>query len=404
MTLAFATNLHVSGSVPIIAPSIKQRHHKSLSPHTTVQTRRVRSGDVTCQGWSATGGWSPDGLPFRTERRKNIPDDGVPFLPQTIEYAIQQAQDVTVNALSTGHKILRVELPMGRARNHWYLLSPVNAWYNEASILAFHYAEMFRGACISVVVASGPGVSHPVPWIAHIRSLDDPTPWEIPDADRAVATGAMAVREESMKDDECMGAFEDDLSELSSDTNDSGVVEGDGPVPRVTIFTGVTSKQQALLQTRVDEANETEDAIIIFCSFLDVPLSRPILDPIPKLCYMCRAFDKLAVFFDEPRSEWAIFVEIAVFEYEWVGNRSVSDTWYPIQENLERFAFAHGAVHKKGTAYLTSRFAGCEAGFWPFMTISCRDVLPLSGDLLDDEARTKSEKSKARKSRPFGFF
>lgn len=383
---------------------------------------RKRRGKLQCQEWSAVGGgkwWGgSEWTEGRSERREKIPKDGVPFLPQTIEFSIRQAQRATAEALSNGEKLVRVELPLGRARSHWYLLSPIPSWYSEASVLAFHFAEMFRGSCISMVVGSGPGVSYPVPWIANVRVLGDETPRHIPNAGLAAAVGAAAVANEHVANDESADMIEEDEQrgngigiekkivedEMIEDLDNKENVALDDNVPRVTIFTSVTGKQQALLQKRVDEASETEDAIVIFCSFLDVSLSRPILDPLPKACYICRAYDKLAILRDGWETDWSIFIEIAVFEYEWVGNRQFSETWYPTQENLERFAFSQGAMHKKGTAYLTSRFGGCEAGFWPFMTISCRELLPLDGMVLEKEEQDRSARSKARKSRPFGFF
>lgn len=414
MTVAFACAAGVVGKTldartRFLKPRRKGDRNDRSGRGECFRTRRRRT---RCQGWSAVGGggwWGGDGWTGeRTERREKVPEDGVPFLPQTIEFSIRQAQRAAAEALSAGEKLLRVELPLGRARSHWYLLSPIPAWYAEASVLAFHFAEMFRGTCISVVIGSGTGVPYPVPWIASARTLDEETPRSIPNAGLAAAGGASAASREFIDSDTRRDKFEEE-HQLGEDhalenLDDVENIQVDGYVPRVTIFAGVTGNQQALLQQRVDEASETEDAIIIFCSFLDVSLSRPILDPLPRACYICRAYDKLALIRDGHEADWSVFIEIAVFEYEWVGNRKFSDTWHPTQENLERFAYSQGATHKKGTAYLTSRYAGCEAGFWPFMTISCRELLPLDGTLLDDEERLKAERNKVRKGRPFGFF
>lgn len=290
-------------------------------------------------------------VPFSSWPRPDVGETEPAFLPQTIEYAVHQAQEATKRALCAGLTHVRVELPMGRSRSHWYVLSPVASWYAEASILAFHYAELFNGLHISLVLGAGPGVSHPVPWISELRRLEDDTP----------------------------------PAPLSSTRH-------------VVIFAAVSDKQYPLLKQRLDEIG-SPDAVILFCSFLNVPLSLPF-EPFV-ICYLCRAFDKLAVMRDAYDAPWSIFIEIAVFEYEWVGDKPNSSKWVPLQETIERFAFANGACHKKGSKYLGTRFSGCEAGFWPFMTISCREVLPLDGALLEQEARKKEEKSK---SRPFGFF
>lgn len=424
MAICFACAAPVTRrTTPVSTQLLKnRRENRKFDSKGRVRYSRKRRRELQCQTWSAVGGggwWGGGGWTGeRSERRKNIPEDGIPFIPQTIEFAIRQAQRATAEALSSGEKFVRVELPLGRARSHWYLLSPIPAWYSEASVLAFHFAEMFRGSCISVVVGSGPGISHPVPWIADVRVLDDETPRHIPNAGLAAAMGAAAVANEHVSDNESTKIIEEDPQAGDGLVGESGSVEDglikglddtenvvlDGNVPRVTIFTSVTGKQQALLQKRVDEASESEDAIIIFCSFLDVSLSRPILDPLPRPCYICRAYDKLAIQKDGHEEDWSVFIEIAVFEYEWVGNRQFSGTWHPTQENLERFAYSQGATHKKGTAYLTSQYGGCEAGFWPFMTISCRELLPFDGQLIEEEERVKAERSKAKKGRPFGFF
>lgn len=301
-------------------------------------------------------------FPLPLEPRPDVPPGGPPFIPQTIEYAIVQAQAATRRALEAGVTYVRVELPMGRSRAHWYVLSPPAAWYEEASVLAFHFAEMFKGLHISLVLGTGPGVTHPVPWMADVRRLeDDPEPLPIDGA------------------------------------------------PRVVIFAGVRPAQRELLLERV-AASATAQAVVMLNSMLETPLTQKMA-PF-RFAYACRAFHKHAVLRETHDGAWSIFVEIAVFEYEWVGDRGgMSDSasnsggdegeWMPTQGSIERFAVSRGAFRKKENAYFQTEFAGCEAGFWPFMTICCREVLPLDGRKLDEEERAKQQKNK---SKTFGFF
>lgn len=274
------------------------------------------------------------------------------FLPQTIEYAIRQSQEATKKALCNGVTQLRIELPMGRSRKHWYVLSPIPSWYEEASILAFHYAELFVGLHITIVLGSGPGVEHPVPWISELRRIEDETPPLPPPSTR-----------------------------------------------RVVIFAAISQDQRGLFEQRLKEIG-SPDAVILFCSLFDAPLSIPCQSF--TTCYMCRALDRLAVMKESHDAFWSVFIEIAVFEYEWVGNKSSEPQhdWHPKQIDVQRFAISRGALKVRESEYLHTKYSGCEAGFWPFMTISCRDVLPLDGELMERKAEIK-QKSKAK---PFGFF
>lgn len=167
------------------------------------------------------------------------------------------------------------------------------------------------------------------------------------------------------------------------------------------IFAGVKEDQRELFEERLRqvEQHENVNGVILFCSFLKTPLSQKVA-PF-RIVYLCRALDKLAVLRERHDGAWSVFIEIAVFEYEWIGNREETENWTPVQEILERYAFANGASVKKGSAYLETKYSGCEAGFWPFMTIVSRNVLPLDGRMMAGEAERKKAKNK---SRPFGFF
>lgn len=310
----------------------------------------------------------PRHTPTASERRPGTEHTDPAFLPQTIEYAIRQAQHATRDALCAGLTHLQVELPMGRSRSHWYAMSPSATWYKEASILAFHYAELFQGLHISLVLGNGPGVTHPVPWISDLRRLEDEPPESAP------------------------------ATSLSEPTSSSPSPAASG---QVVIFAGINESQRDLFHSRLEQLEHNSDVkgVILFCSFLETPLSHSFA-PF-HLTYLCRPFKKLALLRDGHNAPWSVFIEIAVFEYEWVGDREASSNWIPVQETLERFVFSNGAFVKRESAYLATKYCGCEGGFWPFMTICSREVLPLDGVTLEREAEVKKKKARAR---PFGFF
>lgn len=272
------------------------------------------------------------------------------FIPQTIEYAIRRAKTATAHALSSGLTHVRVELPMGRSRKHWYRMSPLEAWYTETSVLAFHFCEMFKGLHITLILGQGPGVVHKTAWIGDLCRVED--------------------------------AHKHHFSTASD---------------RVVVIAGVAQAQRAVISEILSLVPDAR-AYVLFNSLLDVPLSQD-LAPF-KTAYACRAFDKCAALkecFDGP---WAGFAEIAVFEYEWIG--ATKET--PTQRGIETLAGKRGAKQQGMNGYYETKFAGCEAGFWPFMTACCREVLPMDGSLMAEVEMQKTEKKARKSSRPFGFF
>lgn len=276
-------------------------------------------------------------------------------LPQTIEYAIRQAQYATAQALIENVTHLRIELPMGRSRKHWYAMSPLSSWYTETAILVFHYAELFRGLSIHIVLAEETGMLHHVPWIHTIYRLNDPHLLQ-------------SLTKPPESDDK-----------------------------RVVILAAFKPQHSHLLNQL---CSVPAQAIILFNSFLTNPLSiavTPFIDT-----YIVRALNKSAVMLGAHQASWNVFVEIAVFHYEWVGD-CASNEWRPSQKLVNKFAAQREARQKLIKGYWKTEFAGCEAGFWPFMTISCRQVAPLDGRILAKKKKDKNEKKK-RIPRPFGFF
>lgn len=285
-------------------------------------------------------------------------------IPQTIEYAIRQCHNATAAALMRGETHIKIELPMGRSRAHWYRMSPLSSWYTESSTLAFHYAELFTSLHITLVLGHGPGVSHPVPWITNVIYLDD------------VAS-------------------------------DSFAREG----RRVVIFGAISENQRDKLDEAIGHVGDPDAVVLFNCGLNSLLGDVEVVGKIPfRSAYICRAFEKCAVLKEQVTSPWSIFVEIAVFEYEWVGDiggnlqKEGEDTWLPSQSVIESFALMNGARQKGVNGYFETNFAGCEGGFWPFMTACCRDVLPMDGRIFNREAKEKSKKNRTGSSRPFGFF
>lgn len=276
--------------------------------------------------------------------------DNVTSIPQTIEYAIRQAQHATAHALCSGLTHVRVELPMGRSRKHWYRMSPTESWFAESSILAFHFAEMFEQLKIVLVLGTGPGVFHPVPWISHVCRVED-------------------VKEHQFD-----------------------------PETHVVIMAAVQHSQRSHIDT-ILKSLPNAHAYVLLNSFLDTPLTQTF--PPFENTYICRALQKAALLKKAHDENWHHFIEIAVFEYEWVGDKDVK----PSQHAIDNFALERGAKRKGIHGYFQTKFSGCEAGFWPFMTVSCREVLPMDGALLKQlQTENTTEKKTKGAARPFGFF
>lgn len=335
--------------------------------HSSVTRKRVRSCCRVSPSASLPGHRPP---PIPGKPRQHPRPDGYepppPFIPQTMEFAIRQAQQATADALVSGVTRVRVELPMGRSRKHWYRMSPLSSWYSEASVHAFHFADMFRGLRVCIVLGTGPGVLHSVPWVDDLRRVKDgapPIPNDLP-------------------------------------TGDAGRT--------VVIIAAASTGQRAAVERIVEDVTSAEAVVLLNC-FLDAPLK-----PEPngfRTVYACRSYEKCAVLRPALEADWAVFVEIAVFEYEWVGYHSEEpvlaheEEWTPTQRALEQFATSRGAGRKGGiSGFYATEYAGCEAGFWPFMTLASREVMPMDGELMDRESRERRDKKKKNSSRPFGFF
>ncbi|CAN8068356.1 unnamed protein product [Agarophyton chilense] len=240
---------------------------------------------------------------------------------------------------------------MGRTRKHWYRMSPIAASHAETALLAFHYATLFKGLCIHLVLTHAAPLTHPVPWVHAVYHID----------------------------------HHDVIAALSKPQRPEQ--------HRVIILAAVRSKHASLLKSL---ASVKADAIILLNSFLDEPLASPVHPFVDT--YVVRAMHKSAVMLSDYDAPWQVFIEISVFEYEWVGD--CDNQWRPSQWRVDNFAFNRHAQTKSMNGYWRTPYAGCEAGFWPFMTLACRELLPLDGRIL---AKIKEEK-KRKAQRPFGFF
>ncbi|PXF44635.1 hypothetical protein BWQ96_05630 [Gracilariopsis chorda] len=322
---------------PLRLPLHPTRHILPYSPSVPSRSRRRPRPPINCL-------LPPDPKP-RPDAEKAA------FIPQTIEFALRQAHQATADALIAGHTHLRVELPMGRSRKHWYRMSPIAASHEESCLLAFHFAELFKGLCIHLVLPQPCTLVHSVPWIhaVHLVHHHD-----------LFATLAVPPRPDER---------------------------------RVVILAALHDHHLPLIKQLV---SINAQAVLLFNCLLQHPMSEPV-PPFTNV-YISRALNKCAIFLNGHNAPWHVFVEIAVFEYEWVGD--CDNEWQPSQRAVERFAVERNAQLKSINGYWRTPYAGCEAGFWPFMSVVCRDVLPVDGRVI---AKTREEKLK-KNQRPFGFF
>lgn len=230
---------------------------------------------------------------------------------------------------------------------------------NESSTLVLHFSQLFCGLRLSIVMAEGADSAQPVAW-GETLSLSD------------AAKG-----------------------------------EGDVRTAEVIVLAGAGEKRRKEVEALLELCGEAR-AVVLFNCFMDAPLGSGVARAAD--VYVCRALEKCAVLREGAGAPWAVFVEIAVFEYEWVGDRweregEDGERWIPVQKNVEAYAMSRSATRKAGHGYWKTSFAGCEAGFWPFMTIAAEQILPIDGKAMEEDEKAKTEK-KAKKStkRPFGFF
>lgn len=352
-------------------PDVCQTAGRSRLSRRVQKRPRYAPLRVVCTGQSEIGG-APD-----EQGEQHDP----PFIPQTIEYALREAQTATAAALMEGHTQLIVELPMGRSRKHWYRMSPMDGELvrAESATLTMHFAEMFSGANIQIVLGYDSRLSYDVEWIQRLDVLDE-----------TVLNNAGQAAEYALD------SFTD------STGCDSGGSEPDSHsarTPRILIVGALLLSQKGQLDALL-AVTPPDTAVVLVNCFLEVPFSRARVSSSFRPVYVCRTMDKMAILFIGygPEAEgWHIFTETSIFEFEWVGRRP-SD-WLPTSAGVESVASQRGARRQGINGYYRSVAPACESGFWPFMTISCTLLLPVPGHVLEN-SRSKSQSQK----RPFGFF
>lgn len=270
-------------------------------------------------------------------------------LPQTIEYSLQCAKEATRQALLSGILRISIELPMGRSRKYWYKMAPLDDIYEESSLLATHFCEMFQGARIKLVLGAKVALgldAKKVPWI--------------------------------------------DKVDFVNVENGNGVLQLDSF--DVVVIAAVDTGRAWLLQEIVNDFS-SEVAIVVLNCCLEDELREGIPDTFVQT-YLCRSVEKGAVLKYRHSEDWHVFDEIAVFDYDWVCRQPSS--WRPTRVAVEEALIGAGAQRESMNGYYKSS-QGLEAGFWPFMTIAVPFILPVEGAF--------PEHSRLRRTRaPFGFF
>lgn len=299
----------------------------------------------------------------------------VPFLPQTIEYALNQAQMATASALQQGHTRLAVALPMGRSRKHWYRLSPPSSELvqAESAILTLHFAELFKGANICVVLGYDSRPPYTISWIQDLRLLGD-----------AARVASNVDRFHILTDNNLVGET-DAVTEQQ---------------PKVLIVGAVCAAQKPQLDVLLKKV-DPDIAIVAVNCLLDLPAAPSPFPACFEYVYVCRCRNKAAYLFigyGPLACSWQIFSEISVFEFEWVAQRDAD--WEPTDVALDDVLREVGVRRRGINGYWESCAPGRESGFWPFMSIACPNVMPLPGWMFEQKIKKKNNSSK----KPFGFF
>jgi hypothetical protein len=318
-----------------------------------------------------------------------------PYLPQTIEYAIREAQAATAAGLCDGATRLVVALPMGRSRKQWYRLSGMESELvrEESATLALHFAEMFKGARMRIVLGYDSRPPYSVPWVTQLELLEEAS---------VGLSAAVRASKSGRRRFSILGSIRtEDVDSISDGGgDDDGGCDSDDEPPDVLIIASVVAWQRQQLDLVLAQASP-ETAIILFNCLLDMP-TAPSPFPIEFVpAYICRSANKTAHMlagFGPQADGWHLFTETAIFEFEWIGSCS-EPGWEPTPSNVDKIAAVRGTKRRSINGYFEVVCRGCESGFWPFMTICSREVLPMPGSYFDKEMKKKS-----KKPFPLGFF
>lgn len=297
--------------------------------------------------------------------------DFPPYIPQTMETALAEAQSALMYALSEGLRRVVVELPLGRIRKYWSTLAPIDVCYREAGILVGHFLQPFKTADIRVVYDPISGCSCPVTWIR-----------------------------------ECVSITCDLSSPLSADSfDDSSLV----------VFSGIQSQHSQIIHDLLNTCLPPHVPVLLLNCFLDMPFNRHLYVPsfnVPtSIVYFCRARNHTCVSRYGHLSPWHIFVEIAAFEYEWIQDIIPKDDCdtsnildIPSEEVVSLMARQNNCLPRGRSVFYSSVASGREAGFFPFMTLAAKYITPLDGNTYRDVLDPGYRKRKNRANTPFGFF
>lgn len=243
-------------------------------------------------------------------------------------------------------------------------------------MLTLHFAELFKGARMRVVLGTDARPEWTIPWMQKLQMLDD--------AAYGDDVAAVVPRMDGEEGADGEGEFE-----IGSDEPDDVLIIG--------AVSSSQKKQLDMLLARV----APETAVVLFNCLIELPVAPSPFTPIFKHAYVCRSENKTAVLhvgYGPEANGWHVYTETAIFEYEWVGCRREPD-WLPTSTAIEKVVQARGSKRRTINGYWESVASGCESGFWPFCTIACRDVCPVPGSKFE-----KKGKSQRSNSKPFGFF
>ena len=294
--------------------------------------------------------------------RTNFDDEGDddvefrPYLPQTMEKALIDAQTALLRALADEKYRLLVELPLGRTRKYWSTLSPIAEWYEATGWLVSHFLQFFESADLRVVYSEACG--------------------------KTCASETFISQRHN-------------ISEV-----DHGVLIDNAREETLIVLVGIPERDDAELGDLLCKIPDSVRVVMFNCR-LGSPLNYESLFTVAYAARTSRHTAFARYSYDGP---WHYFVEIAPFELHWIHDESCdgSDNFVPDVECVLRAAQACGCHLATNSVFYAPHKRGCEAGYWPFSNLAARYLLPLHGDTYLDVIDPSRKKRK--NSTPFGFF
>lgn len=198
------------------------------------------------------------------------------YIPQTMEWALSQAQSALAAALSDDLRRIIVELPMGRTRKFWTRQAPRDSWLRETAVLASHITHFVEGADIRVVLGEKcPPSTCVEPWIS----------------ERHILKSSMTA--------DFLGSTlpADSLGATSEST--------------IVFAVGVLNNQQTALRKMIETIPESVPLVLFNC-FMDVPMDSKLFPPEFVPTYMCRSLKRCAFARYGHRAPYHVFVEVSL--------------------------------------------------------------------------------------------